>query len=216
MNIDFTRGTWLNAPAVRTIASDSVFMTTEPATDFWQRTYYGFRNDNAHALLVELTENFTFTMKAAFDYKTRFDQCGLIIYLDSENWFKASVEYENAHLSRLGSVVTNHGYSDWATADIRTPGMIWYRLSRRGPDFLVESSSDGRQFTQMRIFHLHILGETTAEMGSKDPPMETEKPASFGLYACSPEQSSFTAVFSEFTIEACTWMAHRPENKPRG
>lgn len=213
MNIDFTRGNWINAPAVRKITPDSVLITTEPETDFWQRTYYGFRNDNAHALLVELTENFTFTVKAAFEYETRFDQCGLIIYLDSENWFKASAEYENASFSRLGSVVTNHGYSDWATANIETPTFIWYRLSRRGPDFLVESSPDGKQFRQMRIFHLHLLGETTAEMGRKDPPLKTEKPVSFGLYACSPEQSSFTAVFSESTIEECIWLAHRQENK---
>lgn len=44
------------------------------------------------------------------------------MYLDSENWLKASIEYENQsfqHLgSNLGSVVTNNGYSDWATTEI--------------------------------------------------------------------------------------------------
>lgn len=33
---------------------------------------------------------------------------------NSENWLKASVEYENNKFQHLGSVVTNHGYSDWA------------------------------------------------------------------------------------------------------
>ena len=40
------------------------------------------------------------------------------MYLDSENWIKASIEYENEQYQRLGSVVTNHGYSDRAATDI--------------------------------------------------------------------------------------------------
>ena len=50
--------------------------------------------------------------------KNRFDQCGIVMYLDSENWLKASIEYENQSFQHLGSVVTNNGYSDWATTEI--------------------------------------------------------------------------------------------------
>ncbi|NOR80617.1 MAG: DUF1349 domain-containing protein, partial [Methyloprofundus sp.] len=165
MNIDLSTGCWLNKSESCSIDSEAVVIKTTPKTDFWQRSYYGFRNDNAPALLFESDTNFTFTVKVNFDYKSLFDQCGIIIYLDSENWFKASIEYENEIFSRLGSVVTNLGYSDWATTDIDTISNIWYRLSRRGPDFLVESSFDGVNFKQMRIFHLHELGETTEQMG---------------------------------------------------
>lgn len=38
--------------------------------------------------------------------------------MDSENWLKASIEYENEQYQRLGSVVTNQGDSDWAATDI--------------------------------------------------------------------------------------------------
>ena len=163
---------------------------------------------NAPALLLESDRNFTFTTMVEFRYKKQFDQCGLIIYLDSENWFKASIEYENEQFSRLGSVVTNHGHSDWATTNIETPSKIWYRLSRRGPDFLIESSIDGETFHQMRIFHLHTLGETTPAMGQADPPLPAETAVPFGLYACSPLQSSFTAKFSKMSFEECGWPAH--------
>lgn len=30
----------------------------------------------------------------------------------------------------------------------------------------------------------------------------------FGLYACSPEDSSFTAVFSQMELTECQWQAH--------
>lgn len=186
-------------------------ITTEPNTDLWQRSYYGFRNDNAPALLLESTLNFSFKAKVSFKYHARFDQCGLIIYLNSENWFKASIEYENENSSRLGSVVTNHGYSDWATTNISTTTAIWYRLSRRGPDFLIESSPDGINFEQIRIFHLHCLGETSLEMGRLDPPAPAERSLRFGLYACSPLNSSFEAKFDHFKFDDCLWKAHGSE-----
>jgi len=205
---DFTKGKWVFEPQKYEVNTESVTVTTEPKTDFWQRSYYGFRNNNAPGLLLELVENFTFTAKVSFQYQSQFDQCGLLIYLDSDNWFKASIEYENEQYSRLGSVVTNLGYSDWATTDISLPQHIWYRLSRRGPDFLIESSIDGKNFKQMRIFHLHKLGETTEEMGKCNPPLSTLSIVKFGVYACSPLQSSFTAIFSEMILEPCIWLAH--------
>jgi regulation of enolase protein 1 (concanavalin A-like superfamily) len=209
MKLDFSIARWLNQPKSFEFSDLGVKIITDPGTDFWQRSYYGFRNDNAPGLLFESKENFTFTVKASFVYQGKYDQCGLIIYLDSDNWFKASVEYESEAFSRLGSVVTNLGYSDWATVDIPTPTSMWYRLSRRGPDFLIESSYDGRDFNQMRLFHLHKLGETTAEMGQIDPPMPAAQSIPFGLYACSPLQSSFEARFDNFLLEPCLWRAQK-------
>ncbi|HGF7196432.1 TPA: DUF1349 domain-containing protein [Vibrio cholerae] len=206
--VNFTAGKWISEPKVSEVTSEFVSITTEPKTDFWQRSYYGFRNENAPALLIDSKDNFTFTAKVSFAYQQLFDQCGLIVYIDNENWFKASIEYENQSFSRLGSVVTNLGYSDWATTDIPLPKEIWYRLSRRGPDFLIESSFDGLVFNQMRIFHLHQLGETTIEMGKCNPPLPTQKVVSFGVYACSPSESSFTAKFTEMILEPCKWLAH--------
>jgi len=208
MQVDFTAAKWLNAPRRAQISADAVTISTDPHTDFWQRSYYGFRNDNAPALLLERQANFTFTARASFEYRSQYDQCGLVIYLDSDNWFKASVEYEDAQCARLGSVVTNLGYSDWATTDIAPPTVMWYRLSRRGPDFLIECSADGVAFRQMRIFHLHRLGETTAEMGRLDPPAAASQSIRFGLYACSPLDSSFTARFDAFLLTDCAWRAH--------
>ena len=208
MNMDFSSAKWLYPPQKSEVSAQAVRIVTDPGSDFWQRSYYGFRNDNAHALLLESDQNFTFTVRASFRYQGRFDQCGPVIYLDSDNWFKASAEYEEAGLSRLGSVVTNLGYSDWATTDIATPSQMYYRLSRRGPDFLIESSPSGQDFKQMRVFHLHVLGETTAEMGKLNPPAPAAQAIRFGVYACSPLNASFEAVFDHWTFEDCQWLAH--------
>ena len=185
---------WTREPKHYEITEDHVMIETEPHTDLWQRTYYHFRNDNAPLLQFRTEEKyFSFTVKTDFASEHRFDQAGIILYLDSENWLKASVEYENEEFQRLGSVVTNHGYSDWATVDIdASVKMMWFRLSRREDDFCVECSQDGKEYKQMRICH---LSEGKGEIA-------------FGIYACSPEDSSFTAVFREMEIGECQWKAH--------
>ena len=159
-----------------------------------------------------IEDDFTFTVKTTFNSKKLFDQCGVIIYQNSNNWFKASVEYENDNYSRLGSVVTNLGFSDWATTDIDAGiKIMWYRLSRRGPDFLIESSPDGINFKQMRIFHLHCLGPTPAETATLNSQAPAEAIIKFGLYACSPLNSSFEAEFNNFKLESCLWKSHSAE-----
>ena len=73
----------------------------------------------------------------------------------SENWLKASVEYENEKIQHLGSVVTNNGFSDWATCVISSDKKeMWYRFSRRLDDYGIENSQDGVNYNQMRVCHM--------------------------------------------------------------
>ena len=152
--MDFNRFQWTREPKSYQIKEDTIEVVTKPCTDLWQRTYYHFQNDNAPVFQMETEEEyFSFVVKTDFrESHHRFDQCGIVMYLDSENWLKASIEYENSTYQHLGSVVTNQGYSDWATTAIdASVKSMWYRLSRRQDDYCIECSEDGIIFHQMRI-----------------------------------------------------------------
>lgn len=193
--MELSRFKWIRQPEEYAIKHDRVEIVTKPRTDLWQRTYYHFQNDNAPVFQMETGERyFSFVVKTQFEQSHhRFDQCGIVMYLDSENWLKASVEYENEDYQHLGSVVTNHGYSDWATTVIdASVKSMWYRFSRREDDYCVECSRDGVKFQQMRVCHMH-KGNGTIQ---------------FGIYACSPEDSSFKAVFTDMSLSECQWKAH--------
>ena len=96
MTFDINRLQWSREPAQCTISADKIEITTNPYTDLWQRTYYHFRNDNAPVLQMETDDQyFSFTVKTHFASQCRFDQCGIVMYLDSDNWLKGSIEYEN-------------------------------------------------------------------------------------------------------------------------
>ena len=195
LELDLSKFSWTREPESCVIKGDTIEVVTKPKTDLWQRTYYHFRNDNAPVFQMETEEKFfSFVVKTDFaDSHQRFDQCGIVLYLDSDNWLKGSIEYENEEYQHLGSVVTNNGYSDWATtaipAQVKT---MWYRLSRREDDYCIECSTDGERFTQMRVCHLH----------------QGAGKVRFGIYACSPEESSFKAVFTQMKLTECAWKAH--------
>lgn len=193
--MDLTKFKWTREPESCKISQDKIEIVTKPHTDLWQRTYYHFQNDNAPVLQVETEEPyFSFVVKTEFEESHhRFDQCGIVMYLDSENWLKGSIEYENDAYQHLGSVVTNNGYSDWATTVIDASiKSMWYRFSRREDDYCIECSTDGASFQQMRICHMH-KGKGLIR---------------FGIYACSPEDSTFKAVFSHMELMECQWKAH--------
>lgn len=194
MKININEFKWNRKPNEYSIEENNIELVTEPHTDLWQRTYYHFRNDNAPVFQMTTNDNyFSFVVKTEFNSKHRFDQCGIVMYLDSDNWLKASIEYENDIFQHLGSVVTNNGYSDWATTEIDAGiKSMWYRFSRREDDYCIECSNDGINFKQMRICHM----------------FNGDKEISFGIYACSPEDSSFKATFTNLEITECKWLAH--------
>lgn len=180
---------WFNEPAQFSI-KDGLEIWTDANTDFWQRTHYGFRNDNGHCLLQDLTGDFCLQTEVTFQANGRYDQCGLMLRLDTENWIKASIEYINPETSKLGSVVTNLGYSDWATQTISsTIKQVWYRASKRGPDVRLDFSLDGEIWQQMRICHLHQPSDIIAA----------------GIYACSPLKNQFSCHFAWLEIGPNKW-----------
>jgi len=186
---------WINKARNFALTDGILSIETEPGTDLWQRTFYGFSIFNAPSCITELKEDFTFRVKANFVTKNQYDQCGVLLFLDPENWIKISIEHENNQIARLGSVSTTFGFSDWASTDIAQPIQeIWYSVGRRGKDILIEYATAKDCYKQMRILYIHKPFEKIG----------------VGVYACSPKDSSFVAKFSSFQIGSCLMPEHKP------
>jgi regulation of enolase protein 1 (concanavalin A-like superfamily) len=190
MKIDFSKIVtipkdfyWLNEPTYR--LAQGLMITTKPETDFWQRTHYGFQRDDGHCLLTHIDGDFTIETHTQFNPVSQYDQCGLMIRLDRENWIKCSVEYEDAMHSRLGSVVTNEGFSDWATQDMpSSTKAMHYLIERKGNDFLIRYALNHHEWHQMRIAHLR----------------RCQKTLKIGIYACCPVGKGFDCQFNDIKI----------------
>ena len=155
----------------------------DAATDFWQRTHYGFQVDNGHFLHLKAGGDFVLTTKVTSRPAHRYDQAGLMVRLSPGCWLKTSVEFEPDGDNHLGVVVTNGHYSDWSTQPLaKDIDTVWFRVRAEDNDCIVESSLDGEQWTQLRMAHLH-------ERAGADS-------VACGLYACSPKEAGFEAEFS--------------------
>jgi len=180
---------WFNEPASWHTGT-GLEVCTGAKSDFWQETHYGFKRDDGHCLFTRLTGDFAVMTQVEFAMQEQYDQCGLMVRVDERNWIKVSTEREDERTSRLGSVVTNLGWSDWATQDVcPAPGQMWYRISRNRNDFLLEHSLDGTTWLQMRITHLH----------SAQDQLEV------GPYACSPIGRDFRCRFLFFDVDRSNW-----------
>lgn len=185
---------WYNEPPYYGIGN-GLEVTTRERSEFWQGTYYGFKQDDGHCLLTRIAEDFAITTHVIFQARNRHDQCGLMVRIDAENWIKVFTECHGEASNKLGSVVTNLGFSDWAVQDAPpTRDDMWYRIQSRGSDFLLEHSPDGKNWQQMRLAHLH----------KKTPHYAV------GVYACSPADDNFQCTFKRVEITESLWKAPTP------
>ena len=79
MQPDMQAFQWTRQPESYLIAENRVEIVTKPHTDLWQRTYYGFRNDNAPVLQMRTAEKyFSFVVRTEFDSRARLDRKSVV------------------------------------------------------------------------------------------------------------------------------------------
>ena len=86
-------GVWLNEPERWTAQDDSLEIVTDKATDFWQKTHYGFCRDSGHFLGFQTAEAFTAELRVKCDFQELYDQAGIMVRIDAEHWVKAGIEF---------------------------------------------------------------------------------------------------------------------------
>lgn len=183
---------WYCPPVHWSIRDSQLIITPDANTDYWQKTHYGFAVDNGHFLYLQLEGDFVLTTKVRFFPAHQYDQAGLMVRFSPHCWLKTSVEYEPGEPSRLGAVVTNHGYSDWSTQNYPAESNeLALCIRRTGDDFTVEYAGahapgpEPVDWTQIRLAHLQ-------------PPIEAA--IQCGIYACSPKEAGFRAEFDYLKI----------------
>ncbi|PJN93056.1 DUF1349 domain-containing protein, partial [Amaricoccus sp. HAR-UPW-R2A-40] len=110
MRVDLSQGRWVNEPSDWRLDGDVLLLTTDDRTDFWRETHYGFTRDSGHFLGVPAGESFTATLRVQGEFRSLYDQAGLMIRLDATRWVKTGVEFSDGE-AFLSTVVTD-GKSD--------------------------------------------------------------------------------------------------------
>lgn len=173
---------WFNEPEEWTVSDGTLEMQVPPKTDFWRVSHYGFTVDDAPFYFTEQGGEFEALLRITGVYSERFDQAGLMIRLDHENYIKAGIEYVDGNYNL--SVVVTHKTSDWSVIALDKPvDSIFIKAVRRRDAVEFFYSFDGKEYRMMRNAWL-----------------EANHPVRVGMFAACPDGKGFKVRFSDFQI----------------
>jgi uncharacterized protein len=179
-----SRMRWMNEPASSNISNGKLVVRSRAKTDFWRKTYYGYITDNGHFFHLPASGDFTFQARVNGQYAALYDQAGLMVRLNAENWMKCGSEFFDGQ--RHASVVFTRDYSDWSTMpDLSKTAAVWWRAVRKKDSIETLCSLDGKNFTSVRQGYF-----------------PTDQTVEVGIMCAAPEGPGFEAVFDELKLDA--------------
>lgn len=174
---------WFNEPEQWSIDGNTLTMAVTPQSDYWRISHYGFTVDDAPFYWAEYGGEFEAKVKISGDYKARFDQAGLMLRIDHENYIKAGIEFVDGKYNL--SVVVTHHTSDWSVIAIDRPvPFIWIKAVRRLDAVEIFYSFDDVDYKMMR-----------------NAWMQDNIPMRVGVMGACPDGDGFNAKFENFTVK---------------
>ena len=174
---------WFNEPSGWNIDGNVLTMDVTPHSDYWRISHYGFTVDDAPFYYAEYGGEFEAKVKVSADYKVRFDQAGMMLRIDPQNYIKCGIEYVDGKYNL--SVVVTHTTSDWSVIALDRPvEYIWLKAVRRLDAVEVFYSFDEKEYVMMR-----------------NAWMQANIPMRVGVMAASPDGEGFKARFENFTVK---------------
>lgn len=174
---------WFNEPESWEVNDNVLTMNVTPQSDYWRISHYGFTVDDAPFLYTLRGGEFEVKVKISGDYIARFDQAGLMLRIDKENYIKTGIEYVDGKYN-LSAVVTHHT-SDWSVIKLDRPvPFLWIKAVRRLDAVEIFYSFDDKEYTMMRNCWL-----------------QDNTPVMVGMMAACPDGNGFKAKFENFQIK---------------
>lgn len=173
---------WFNEPEQWEIKDNTLSMFVTPQSDYWRISHYGFTVDDAPFYYSTYGGEFEVKVKITGDYQARFDQAGLMLRIDHENYIKTGIEFVDGKFN-LSTVVT-HKTSDWSVIALDKPvPYIWIKAVRRLDAVAIFYSFDDKNYTMMRNAWL-----------------QDNTPVMVGVMGASPDGKGFNAKFEHFKV----------------
>jgi regulation of enolase protein 1 (concanavalin A-like superfamily) len=174
---------WFNEPEKWEIKDNRLSMFVTPQSDYWRISHYGFTVDDAPFYYATYGGEFEVKVKISGDYKVRFDQSGLMLRTDHQNYIKAGIEFVDGKYN-LSTVVT-HKTSDWSVITLDKPvPFVWIKAVRRLDAVEVFYSFDDKNYVMMRNAWL-----------------QDNCPVMVGVMGACPDGNGFEAKFENFSVK---------------
>ncbi len=174
---------WYNEPEQWEITDKQLSMYVTPQSDYWRISHYGFTVDDAPFYYALRGGEFEVKVKVTGDYREQYDQAGIMLRIDHENYIKAGIEFVDGKYN-ISTVVT-HKTSDWSMIPLDKPvPFIWMKAIRSMDAVEIYYSFDDKEYVMIR-----------------DAWMQDHCPIMVGMMAASPDGQGFHVTFDEFKVK---------------
>lgn len=178
----WSKGSWINSPREKSFEDDKLTFETSENTDFWRKPLNGSARDSGHFFGMDAGSSFTAELRVQSTYKCLYDQAGIMVRIDEENWLKAGIEVLDGQMM-LSSVLTV-GKSDWATAVYQADASdFWLRVTIESGVVRLQISSDKKSWQLMR-----------------SAPFPFSENYLVGPMACTPKRGGLKVTFSDWKL----------------
>jgi uncharacterized protein len=175
---------WMNDPESWQRSGDRLIVRSRPKTDFWRKTFYGYITDNGHFFHLTVKGDFIFQARVNGKYAALYDQAGLMVRLNPENWVKCGTEFFDG--ARHASVVFTRDFSDWSTmTDLSNDQAVYWRVTRTRDALEVACSLDEKAADFQVIRQGYLVPSEEAEVG---------------IMCASPEGNGFECGFDHLQL----------------
>ncbi|CAN2190258.1 COG3506 Uncharacterized conserved protein [Candidatus Nanopelagicaceae bacterium] len=180
-NVSWSEGTWTRQPVSQSQEGSVLTVEAAAESDWWRTTSYGFIHDDGHALVKEFPNESAIEVSFVLDYTAQFDQAGIFINADNENWIKAGVEFCDG-FPQVGAVVTQTK-SDWSVAPVAEwmNKEVTIRVSRSGDAVTVRAGING----DLRLVRV--------------APLDPTRTWSAGPMFCAPTRAGLKVTFTKWS-----------------
>jgi uncharacterized protein len=180
----FDEYAWHNAPPHWSFEGGVLRFVTAAETDFWNNTHYGFRHTNGHLFGRSVEGDFSAEAMFSARYAKLYDQAGVMLRVDDDNWLKTGIEYTDG-MPHLSVVVTRNDQSDWSVIPLPAATMseMHVRLTRHGSALRVQYRWGDMEWAMARLAFLDM-----------------PKTIMVGPTACSPVGNGLEVIFGRFSI----------------
>jgi len=139
---------WLNEPTEWNARTGGLSARSEAGTDFWRKTHDGGTRHNGHYYSDVVSGDFTARVKITGDFRSQYDQAGLMVRIDDRLWLKCGIEFMDGN--QYASVVVTREYSDWSIVAVPNPRALWIEVERKTTTSTVRYSLDGVAYETLR------------------------------------------------------------------
>jgi regulation of enolase protein 1 (concanavalin A-like superfamily) len=176
----WSAGTWTRQPVSISQVGDSLIVEAAAESDWWRTTSYGFIHDDGHALVKEFPNESAVEVSFILNYTEQFDQAGIFITSNDENWIKAGVEFCDG-FPQVGAVVTQVN-SDWSVAPVPEwmNQVVTIRVSRSGDAVIIRAGING----DLRLVRV--------------APLDPTRSWSAGPMFCAPTRAGLVVTFTKW------------------